>query len=1111
MNSLQDLNNYNTSLSLSYTDLRNPDVLFDRASPTNQSQLVNEASTFDASIGIEITDILNAESANPVYRINVSALSGATVSWPVIPVGCVVVNPSTGVYEISGFKNKTQWDIIKSPRITLPGPLPNAFFGLFNYISTLTYYTTVSGNQTKSWTTSVTVLDVVQLTNPTDFVYTSGLTETIANTPQVINLEPTYPSNTVWTIVGTPSSTLSIVSFSSTSTSGGTFSYNSGNKTFTISGTRAQVNAHLIGLRIASNSNIISFNLVYVLTNNQDSGTDTKVQAIKNTDLKYLDNPISNVIYYVEDANSFAVTGAPQVTDEEYDGTGEYLITVTPSVPSAIVSMTSGGVDGTSTFNSSTKILTITGTRTQVNSHLNAISLVTTVDYDSPFNLSYSVTTPAPRLNQSTKFQTLVCSSNDIEVTNMNVTRSYLANRYNLIFLENTPYISDFDDNDSAVYTVTFNCPFGTWTTDDTTDPINPFSLVGTKSEINAKFSLIRFYPNAGVYSSGTFTYTQYKDGILQRTISVVLNGTNASYSGARIVNFMVSGTWTPTKEDLKYGKISDLLIVGGGGGGSLGGGGGGYVREFTNIDLSNQTYTITVGAGGAAAATQTVTANSGGTTSAFGQSALGGGGGSGSNNAFKGGGSYSSWNNNINSPVEGGNGVPYMYYPYFGSPGTKFYLGGGGAGSGENPDRYDRWPPDDGGRITYLDYYKHNELVNSPPVIPSATGINADTYASDPSSSTSRPEAQAGCGGLGKILGGYFKIPSGSGFRSTSNAGYGFGGGGGAYETGWGSLGQAQYGGYVNTVNGSEINWGKGGIISYDQYGNRMSLSLTSKPDLYFTRSLTSFSTFGSNVYIDRSQSKFGDQSLRIAAGGSYVYSSANSKWNFGTNNFTLEFNVRFYDIGTNTHVPLSLQSDITARGGDWKFIITPDKKLKWTFYLPGATDTSPGIAKEINPNGLGPTLEKDKWYHVVVQRTGNQISLYLDGQVIIQSYDATGYNIGNSISNLNVGGLNTLNFTNGWLDEIRISNISRYNENFGLFAESFNNDVNSLALLHFNYEGAGTDTGQGGKTINDDSNFRDPSIAGGGGGGGCYNYFSVAPPAPGGDGIVRFRITQR
>jgi hypothetical protein len=91
--------------------------------------------------------------------------------------------------------------------------------------------------------------------------------------------------------------------------------------------------------------------------------------------------------------NVATVDGTPEIVDV-YSSNLSYTLTVTPSTVSPVSTLSSGGTGGTSNFNNSTKVLTITGTKTQVNSHLASIVFTPVTDTTQIFNLVYSLTNP---------------------------------------------------------------------------------------------------------------------------------------------------------------------------------------------------------------------------------------------------------------------------------------------------------------------------------------------------------------------------------------------------------------------------------------------------------------------------------------------------------------------------------------------------------------------------------------------------------------------------------------------------------------------------------------------------------------------------------------------
>lgn len=645
MNSLTELNAYVNDLTLEYTDQRLANVTFDRVSAVNQSQIVDEGFTFLPKLGIEITEVINSAVSQPYYQIDISNLTGATLTWPTLPSGVTATTPSTGVYRVSGIGSKEEWDQIKQPTISLP----SNFNGLYTYSSVIGYFNAADGNLTQSWTTSLFINDITFLTTPIEQIYSVSSTTDISNTPQIVNVDTTYPGAT-WTMQITPSDVTSISNWTTTGT-GGTFTV-SVNKEITIVGTRSEVNSRLSGLQLVSNSIPVSFVLSYRLTNNLSVDEETVVQNIVAEDFVILGELGATTVYFVEDAASTSISTAPLVADREYDGSGNYTYTVYPNDINAIVNISTTGSSGTSTFNPETATLTITGNRSEINSRLPTLTIKTGIDYSTDFVLFYKLVTP--RDDEAIKLQSIICSLNDTEITNMSITRTYLANQSNEIFSSDTPIISDFDTVTDS-YTISFSSALGLFGFDNDI-PVENLTFTGTRAQCNAKFSTVKFWPNANTFSNGTFRYIQQKLGETQVDVNVSLNGLNRVYSGSRVITFTSSQTFTPTYADFRYGKISRMLIVGGGGGGQAGGiydngqgyggsgGGAGKVIfiDDSQVDSSNSTdwsrfslttYNIVVGGGGAGSVANSnnewwTIASAGQASSAFGWSARGGHGG---------------------------------------------------------------------------------------------------------------------------------------------------------------------------------------------------------------------------------------------------------------------------------------------------------------------------------------------------------------------------------------------------------------------------------------------------------------------------------------------------
>jgi hypothetical protein len=278
-------------------------------------------------------------------------------------------------------------------------------------------------------------------------------------------------------------------------------------------------------------------------------------------------------------------------------------------------------------------------------------------------------------------------ASGIILISNM-FDRNYIANNKNILFASDIPQIQDDDPSTTAMFTVTFSSSIGKFSINPQIAAITPYSYSGTLAQVNAIFSQILFYPNPGVSSNGSFTYTQQKNAVTQVTRTVNLTGNAGTFVG-NLYTFNNNALWTPTFEDITYG-VADILLVGGGGGGAcLGGGGGGNVVSFTGSTSLNSltTRTITIGSGGVAGAirptgsTATFNGGAGGTTSISGFASAGGGiGGKNeyitSSNIIYDGGSSGSGNAGGagNSGTETLGGITYAWR-----------VGGGGGGNSSN------------------------------------------------------------------------------------------------------------------------------------------------------------------------------------------------------------------------------------------------------------------------------------------------------------------------------------------------------------------------------------------------------------------------------------------
>jgi hypothetical protein len=669
MHSLAQLNSYSLT-SLEYTDDRPIGITYTTASAVNKSITIDESQTHSAQLGTDIKEFINVGSANVIYRIDVSNLANATVSWGSLPTG-ITSNVAAGVYNIIGLNTVKNWNLIKSPTITLPTV---DYSGVWTYTSSIY----LNGNVSRAWTTTVTVNDVPEISTPTPFYYTNSTTSKILYAPQILDT-----TGTSYSIVCTPSNVAIVSNLTSTGT-GGTISSNVTTKALTISGTRTQVNSHLSNLSLTSTGLDIDWTLNYSLTNNPSGFVSNISQQILNNSTAILDRGAPS--YYSEDITSVVAT-TPTITDiYNANVSQQYQMVVNPTITSSVANLTTSGTTANISWNNTSKSLTIIGTKTQVNGALGNLTLTPAIDYVSNFYLNYNLTTAG---NTYIRSQLLIIDQTNEEISNIAVSRSFVQNTPDYLFTSSIPQIIE-SPSGNPIYTLNFSSDAGEFGLSDADINYN-YSFSGTKSECNAFFSQLKFYPDRDLYGSQSFTYKQYRTGVLQLTQLVSMNGTirTTPLPDQGIYTITESTYLTPTVTQSKYLNIK-LTLVGGGGGSGWGtwayvnGGGGGFMREVTieNYLLTpNQSYEIIVGLGGVGgnkpgSAPAAIIGGVGGTTSAFGFSAAGGNTGTYGNSGY-----------NDTVYVRGAGGT----YP---ANQTYRHVGGGGAGAGGNGSDREVGPP---------------------------------------------------------------------------------------------------------------------------------------------------------------------------------------------------------------------------------------------------------------------------------------------------------------------------------------------------------------------------------------------------------------------------------
>lgn len=230
-----------------------------------------------------------------------------------------------------------------------------------------------------------------------------------------------------------------------------------------------------------------------------------------------------DVIFNFTSANVF------QIVDTATSGS--YTLTGTLSnVAAGNLSSTTGNTS----FSSG--VLTITGTKSVVNTTLNGLRFTPAQDFASNFVINWLLTNPVSGFQTATT-QTVNIGETNEEIINMGFNRSYSTNGFALLFPANVPVIEE--NVPGAIYTIqletvsdigeihlgtNFASPAG-WSSIDHT-----YTFTGTKAQCNTIFQTLRFFPYINVSSNTQVIYRQSRNGTLTAVQQFTLSGTARNY-----------------------------------------------------------------------------------------------------------------------------------------------------------------------------------------------------------------------------------------------------------------------------------------------------------------------------------------------------------------------------------------------------------------------------------------------------------------------------------------------------------------------------------------------------------------------------------------------------
>lgn len=217
-------------------------------------------------------------------------------------------------------------------------------------------------------------------------------------------------------------------------------------------------------------------------------------------------------------------------------------------------------------------------------------------------------------------------------------------------------------------------------------------------------------------------------------------------------------------------------------------------------------------------------------------------------------------------------------------------------------------------------------------------------------------------------------------------------------------------------------------------------------------------------NAQISTAQSKFGGTSALFDGNGDYLQigNTVDSDLALVGTTWTVEFWARIVSHSGSYNNVIGIWNDQGSGDGSVFYISTnmysASNKLGIQYIY--GNDSNSGAIQ------FGNALSTGVWQHHAFVRNGNTLTVYTDG-TSVGTHDMTGRTF--DLGGLNTTGTTALKMTigamtggggayNGYLDEIRISNIARYTSGFTAPTAPFQNDANTVLLVHCDGANAST-----------------------------------------------------
>jgi hypothetical protein len=210
---------------------------------------------------------------------------------------------------------------------------------------------------------------------------------------------------------------------------------------------------------------------------------------------------------------------------------------------------------------------------------------------------------------------------------------------------------------------------------------------------------------------------------------------------------------------------------------------------------------------------------------------------------------------------------------------------------------------------------------------------------------------------------------------------------------------------------------------------------------------------TAAGTAHTDTGVKKFGTASLQCDGDSDYLRVPDSSDFSFGTGDFTIEAWV-YNTTASGTQRLFSHTSHAVNGKKGWNVYLTSDSQGRFTWSKTGSDEHSWNFAN---------CMTQNTWTHFALTRTGTTLRAFKNGVMVDSTVDSDMTTIWNSSRDLLIGAFeendSTLSgYWNGYVDEVRISNINRYSNVFSVPTAAYTADKDTKLLLHMDGSNGGT-----------------------------------------------------